>query len=249
METKKAYGYLRVSTSAQSKEDAFGLEAQRAAIEKYAVANGFEIVKWQTDIVSGAKENRPELNRLLYTADPPGTANAEAIIVAKSDRLSRETMQYFYFKMLLLKKKVKLISANEAEDFATFGPFASVMESMVMAFAEYELHRINDRMTGGRIAKISAGKTNCGGKPPFGYRIKNKKFEIYEPEAEIVRRIYDLRAEKKTLRQISWEIYKEYNLDFSNSKIDYILKNNIYFGVYHYSGVDADASELKIVDA
>lgn len=253
---KKAYGYLRVSTAAQSKEDAFGLEAQRAAIEKYAAANGYEIVKWPTDVFSGAKEERIELNKLLYSGDPPGAEKIKTIIVAKSDRLSRDINQYFYFKMLLKKKNVELLSANAAEDFSALGPLAAVMEAMVIAFAEFELERIRDRTTGGRTAKISSGKTNCGGRPPFGYRIKidpdnpkNKTLEIHEPEAETVRRIHRLRAEKKTLRQISMEIYKRYNLDFSNSKIDYILKNPIYFGMYSYSGVDTDAPELKIIDA
>ena len=251
---KKAYGYLRVSTAAQSKEDAFGLEDQRASIERYASENGYEIVEWREDVCSGAKETRPELDRMLYTADPPGTARVEAIIVAKSDRLSRDIMQYYYFKMLLLKKEIKLVSANAAEDFAAFGPIAPVLESMILSFAQFERQRINERMTGGRIAKISAGKSNCGGRPPFGYRVKtdpdspkNKRLEIYEPEAEIVRRIYGARAEKTSLKHISRQIYRRYGLDLSLSKILYFLKNPLYFRVYGYAGVDVPGPELKIV--
>jgi DNA invertase Pin-like site-specific DNA recombinase len=251
---KKAYGYKRVSTNAQSKDDVFGLDAQRTAIEQYAAKNDYEIIKWYTDVDSGAKEQRPELNRLIYTADPPGAEGAEAIIVAKSDRISRDIKHYFYFQMLLGKKNVELISANANEDFAVFGAFASVIQALVMSFAQFELERINERMTGGRIAKVSSGKTNCGGRPPLGYRVKadpgnpkNGQLEIYGPEAQIVRLIYKMRAEKKTLREISLEVYLRFHKDFAVSKIHYILNNKVYHGIYNYSGADVYAPELRIV--
>ena len=63
---KKAIGYIRVSTEEQSADDKYGIEVQKQAISDYANRNDFEIVCWLTDTISGAKDNRPELDKILY---------------------------------------------------------------------------------------------------------------------------------------------------------------------------------------
>lgn len=65
----KAIGYIRVSTEEQSADDKYGIEVQKQAISDYANRNDFEIVCWLTDTISGAKDNRPELDKILYNAD------------------------------------------------------------------------------------------------------------------------------------------------------------------------------------
>ena len=65
----KAIGYVRVSTEEQSADDKYGIEVQKQAISDYANRNDFEIVCWLTDTISGAKDNRPELDKILYNAD------------------------------------------------------------------------------------------------------------------------------------------------------------------------------------
>ena len=66
---KKAIGYIRVSTEEQSADDKYGVEVQRRAIQDYAATNDYEIVLWLTDTISGAKDNRPELDKILYHTD------------------------------------------------------------------------------------------------------------------------------------------------------------------------------------
>ena len=70
---RKAIGYVRVSTEEQSADDKYGIEVQRQAISTYATKNDYEIVDWLTDTISGAKDNRPELDKILYQSDqlPP----------------------------------------------------------------------------------------------------------------------------------------------------------------------------------
>lgn len=45
----------------------------------------YEIVDWRTDTISGAKDNRPELNKILYQSDV--LPRHEAVIVFKNDRV------------------------------------------------------------------------------------------------------------------------------------------------------------------
>ena len=70
----KAIGYIRVSTEEQSADDKYGIEVQKQAISDYANRNDFEIVCWLTDTISGAKDNRPELEA---AADAPFSAEWE----------------------------------------------------------------------------------------------------------------------------------------------------------------------------
>ena len=91
---KKAIGYIRVSTEEQSADDKYGVEVQRQAILSYADSNGYEIVEWFIDVMSGAKDNRPELDKILY--QPELLPTHDAVIIFKNDRIARDTKLYFY---------------------------------------------------------------------------------------------------------------------------------------------------------
>jgi len=69
-------------------------------------------------------------------------------------------------------------------------------------FAEYERTKLLERTMRGKLRKAKEGK-QPGGKAPYGYRLVDGKHEIYEPEAEIVRMIFDwLAKEGMSLRAI-----------------------------------------------
>ena len=58
---KNAIGYIRVSTERQADDDKFGIEVQKQAILLYANDNGYNIVDWKIDEISGAKDDRPAI--------------------------------------------------------------------------------------------------------------------------------------------------------------------------------------------
>lgn len=71
---KNAIGYIRVSTKEQAEDDKFGIDVQRKEILSYADENGYCIVDWKIDEMSGAKDDRPALNEILYgdnVSNPP----------------------------------------------------------------------------------------------------------------------------------------------------------------------------------
>ncbi len=63
----KLVAYERVSTARQGRSG-LGLEAQRKAIEDYADARGATIFGKFTEIESGRKNDRPELEKALQLA-------------------------------------------------------------------------------------------------------------------------------------------------------------------------------------
>lgn len=230
----KAVAYMRVSTAAQV--DKFGLEAQREMILDYAGKNGIEVVDWYVEKgESGAKEERPEFNRLIYcdVQNPP----VEAVIVAKSDRVARDLYIYYAFKHELQKKGVKLISVSE--DFGAMGMYAPIMEAMLMAMAEVERTTICARTTAGRKVKAYNGGY-AGGTVPYGYRLVDGDMVIDEVEAEIVRAVFSMKEQGLSLREtanrLNSEGYKTRSGgDFSYGHVSSILKNRkTYEGFYSY---------------
>lgn len=187
-------GYIRVSTDGQVGEDKFGLDVQRSTIEDYCRRNEHTLIGWVTDEgESGAKE-RPGFDRIIYgeVANPP----CEGVIVAKSDRVARDINIYYYYKMMLMKKDIKLISV--AEDFGSFGVFANMLEAFTLCVAEMERDNITKRTSSGRAAKAAKGGYS-GGQPPMGYRVENGKLVINPQEAEVVRFILQRKADGCTM--------------------------------------------------
>ena len=76
--------YERVSTARQGRSG-LGLEAQRKAIGDFAAARGASVFERFTEVESGRKNERPELEKALILARLTGAT----LVIAKLDRLSR----------------------------------------------------------------------------------------------------------------------------------------------------------------
>ena len=232
---KSVVGYIRVSTDGQCKDDKFGLEVQKEQIIEYCNNNDMNIVKWYSDEgESGAKE-RPGFDEIVYgeVSNPP----YESVVVAKSDRVARDIEIYYYYKMLLRKKNITLISI--AEDFGKFGVFSDMLESFTLCVAKMERENINKRTSAGRAVKSSKGGYS-GGRAPMGYRIENGGLVIDENEAKVVRFIFDKKASGETMlgtmRALNEAGYKTRNgKDFVISTVQSIWNNErTYRGEYKY---------------
>ena len=237
---KNVVAYIRVSTDGQCGDDKFGLDVQREQITEYCARNDMNILKWFMDEgESGAKE-RPGFDEIVYgdVANPP----YEAVIVAKSDRVARDINIYYYYKMLLIKKDVKLISI--AEDFGQFGVFANMLEAFTLCVAEMERENITKRTSSGRKVKASKGGYS-GGRPPYGYSPLNGKLVIVPEEAEVVRYIITAKDNGATYQSICDHLNKEGKTNrsgsrFSISTVQVIVENKpLYKGMYRY-GKDAE---------
>lgn len=233
---KNVVAYIRVSTDGQIGEDKFGLEVQRKQIIEYCEKNDMNIAKWYSDEgESGAKE-RPGFDEIVYgdVSNPP----VEAVVVAKTDRVARDIQVYYYYKMLLRKKDIALISI--AEDFGQMGAFAGILEAFTICVAEMERDNINKRTSSGRAVKSAKGGYS-GGRTPFGYKAENRQMVIVPEEAEIVREIFKLKdGEKKTYQFIVDKLNADGKLNRSGkpfviSTVQTIYENkNVYMGLYRY---------------
>lgn len=227
--------YIRVSTDGQCGDDKFGLKVQEEQIREYCNNHDMNIISWFRDEgESGAKE-RPGFDEIIYgdVENPP----YEAVIVAKSDRVARDINIYYYYKMCLMKKDIKLISLTE--DFEQFGVFAPMLEAFTLCVANMERENITKRTSAGRKAKAKTGGYS-GGRAPMGYRIQDGCLVINEEEADVVRKTFELRRSGYTLLGIVDFLNKNgyktrAGKDFVLSTVQSMINNEkTYQGYYHY---------------
>lgn len=233
-------GYVRVSTDGQVGENKFGIAEQRSMIKKYCAEHDLEIVEWVYDEGESGAYERENFDNIVYSeeyANPP----TSAVIVAKSDRVARDMMLYFYYKMLLRKKGMEIISVSE--DFGMFGEYANLLESFTLFTAEMERKNITMRTSGGRRQKADIGGY-AGGRAPIGYKIDKGELVVIPEEAEIVREIFRLRDEEKmSFGGIVKELEKRGYTGRSGkpmlaSGVHSIYSNRMtYLGYYHYGNM------------
>ena len=232
---KNAIGYIRVSTEGQAADDKYGIEVQRKEILAYADANGYSIVDWKIDTMSGASDDRPALNEILYgdVSNPP----FEAVIVFKNDRVAREIKLYFYYLYTLEKKNIRLLSVKEKFDEGA--DFANIYRALLQFVAEQERKNIAIRTGKGRSMKAACGGYS-GGRAAYGYRVEHGQLVVNEEERPIVEAVFECRAKGMPLIGIVGELrergYKtRKGNDFQTSTIKSILDNEpVYRGMYKY---------------
>ena len=95
-------GYIRVSTTNQTREDVFGLQVQESDIKKYVFENNYNLLKIYVDSgLSGATLNRPALSQMLTDAKEK---KFKFVIVPKMDRLARDSFASLWIEKELLKQ-------------------------------------------------------------------------------------------------------------------------------------------------
>ena len=144
---REAVGYIRVSTARQGRSG-LGLEAQQAALTKFAEAEGFKLLQTFTETESGTDDDRPELNAAIERA-----RKAKApVLVAKLDRLSRDVA----YIAGLMKSKVPFIVTELGADTDPF------LLHIYAALAEKERALIS-RRTKDALAAAKARGVALGG--------------------------------------------------------------------------------------
>lgn len=233
---KNAIGYIRVSTEQQADEDKYGIDVQKQAILLYANNNGYNIVDWKIDEISGISEERPALNEILYgdnVTNPP----FEAVIVFKNDRLARDTQLYFYFLYTLKKKNITLLSTKE--EFREGSDMANIYRALIMFVAEQERKNIALRTSKGRSIKAQCGGYS-GGRCPYGYKVSDGRLIINEEERPIVEYVFEENAKGTPMMTIADNLTEQgfrtrKGTKFQAKSISSILKNRpLYEGMYKY---------------
>ena len=125
----KFIAYYRVSTTKQG-QSGLGLEAQQAAVADYLKSNAGDLITEYTEVQSGSKDDRPELQAALRQCRLTGAT----LLIAKLDRLSRNRS----FLMSVQDSSVQFVAVDmpEANHFTV---------GLMACLADYERQLISER--------------------------------------------------------------------------------------------------------
>src|SRR5215208_1559381 len=143
---ERAIAYYRVSTKRQQRSG-LGLDAQRAAVARFAEAEGMNILGEYVEVETGkgadALDRRPQLAAVLLAAKKAKCS----VLVSKLDRLSRDVA----FISGLMAQRVPFIVAELGRDADPF------MLHLYAALAEKERRLISERTRAASAAKKANG--------------------------------------------------------------------------------------------
>ena len=247
METKYAFGYVRVSTG---KQDELSPESQAKLLKDYAKSHGYVVSKIFYEVgISGRKaDKRPEFQKMIGLAkssDHP----ADAILVWKYSRFARNQEESIVYKSLLKKKhNVDVISVSEP---LVDGPFGSLIERIIEWMDEYYSVRLSGEVTRGMKEKAERGGYQA--RPPLGYKIVTHKEPpvIVPEEAEIVKLIFEKYANEnlgifEIARLLNMHNFKtSHGKEFERRSIEYILQNPTYCGMIRWNRTINESNEIR----
>jgi DNA invertase Pin-like site-specific DNA recombinase len=148
----RVLGYVRVSTEEQGKSGA-GLAAQRKAIREACVSRGFELLDIVEDSGYSAKSlDRPGITSALAELE---AGRADALLVAKLDRLSRSLLDFAGLMETARKQGWALVALDLGVDTSTAA--GEMMANVLATFAQFERRMIGQRTKDALAQKRAAG--------------------------------------------------------------------------------------------
>lgn len=193
----KAVGYIRVSTEGQA-QDGVSLDAQRAKIEAWALANDAELLAVEVDAgISGKRaDNREGLQRALERA-----CKEKAALVSYSlSRVSRSTRDTLALADRLERAGADLVSLSEKID--TTSAAGKMVFRLLAVLSEFERDQVSERTKAALFHKRTKGEKTGGRFAPYGYDALDGKLVENSEEQETIKRIQALRGQGWTLREI-----------------------------------------------
>ncbi|WP_315797661.1 recombinase family protein [Bradyrhizobium sp. SZCCHNRI3043] len=162
----KAVGYMRTSSATNVGQDKDSEKRQRAAIEAYAKAAGYQIVDWFYDAAvrgADAVTERPGFSAMLERLLSNGV---RCIVCESPDRFARDLVVQLTGHDYLKRLGVSLIPASAPDFFLQDTPTAVMVRSILGAVAQFNKADLVAKLKAARDRKLQAtGK--CGGRKSY----------------------------------------------------------------------------------
>ncbi len=239
--------YIRVSTEEQ-KLEGHSIEAQQELIKRKCeeLLKTAEIDFFIDEGKSASNLKRPALQELIDHLD-----YFHVLFVWKLNRLSRSLEDRIYLFKVLEIHQIKLVSIMEQINMTNAsGKLALYVQSAV---DQYDLDTIKENTKMGYVGKAAKGEYPFG-RAPWGY-LKNKEGKLVpNPKfkqiiEDIYYYFYELHYNKRETSFKLSEKYRQYSFKQIEKKVDRVLTNKVYMGIFEYLGYTFDnIIEEAIID-
>lgn len=244
--------YTRKSSEDGLEQEFNSLDAQYEACAAYIAsqkAEGWILLPERYDDggISGGTLERPGLQRLLADID---RGTVDQILVYKIDRLTRSLADFAKMVDRLDAAETSFVSVTQSFNTAT--SMGRLTLNMLLSFAQFErevtAERIRDKIAASKKRGLWMGAT-----VPLGYAADGRSLKITEPDAAVIRTIYDLYLKHRNVRLVKEAVdAKDLKTPvrtlisgrvkggaaFSYGHIHYILTNPVYAGrIRHHANV------------
>ena len=227
--------YCRVSSPSEDQLHSFAAQI-RHYTEYVGTHPEYELVDIYADegLSGTSMQKRDELNRLLRDC---AKGKVDRVITKSVSRLSRNAKEFLETVRLLKSLGVSIYFEEQGIDTDKLN--AEMILTFPGLHAQQESENIS-RNTRWSIQKRMARGEYFGTHAPLGYRFKDGRLTVEEPEAETVRRIFDLYLQGYGCQSIAELLNREGNVsERTNGKIldrwypgtvRYIIGNERYVG-------------------
>ena len=244
--------YTRKSSEDGLEQEFNSLDAQYEACAAYITsqkAEGWVLLpdRYDDGGISGGTMERPGLQRLLADV---GRGTVDQILVYKIDRLTRSLADFAKMVDRLDAAGTSFVSVTQSFNTAT--SMGRLTLNMLLSFAQFErevtAERIRDKIAASKKKGLWMGAT-----VPLGYAADGRSLKIAEPDADVIRTIYDLYLTHRNVRLVKEAVDAQGlktpvrtlisgsvkgGAPFSYGHIHYILTNPVYAGrIRHHANV------------
>jgi site-specific DNA recombinase len=234
-------------TSSPNQKYNHSIEEQVNQCWKYCEERNWLVKYVFVDECQSAKTvERPKFQLMLKLAQ---AVDFRILVFWKLDRFCRSLVDLVNVERLLRKSGVELCSVTEPID--TTSSVGRFSYRNLASFAELERELIGERARLGLYALAREHKWP-NPHPPLGYDKENERLVINEREAQLVRTIFMMYLQEKSMPQVAYDLNRQGTRTKKGGKwgartIRQILCNKIYLGKYSVAGLGTDINELRIV--
>ena len=229
----RAVIYARFSSDKQNEAS---IEGQLRECLEYAKYNGIDVIGEYIDrAVSAKTDNRPDFQRMIKDS----YKNAfDTVLVWKLDRFARNRYDSAYYKNILKKNGVRVVSAKES---ISQGADGILLESILEGYAEYYSAELSEKVRRGMTENALKAKSN-GVRAPFGYYVdENDQYQIDPNQEAIVKEVFTRFAEGEKLTYMMKELElrgvenRGYAMNYN--ALYRMLTNRKYIGEYKFGDI------------
>ena len=248
-EKYKVAGYLRLSQEDGDKEVSDSIVSQKNIIERKVKELGeefFLVDYYIDDGYTGLNTDRPDFQRMIRDVE---NGNINCIITKDLSRLSRNSFEAnYYIELYFLERNIRYISVLDNVDTGTKNSNNDMIQFKTLINDWYSKD-ISRKIKSSVWARKEKGMF-LGSIAPYGYKKSAEdkhKLVIDEPQARVIKRIYEEYSTGKTLTEISKNLNAEKipspNNNKNNGETRYkwrtdtlrrMLSNKVYLGHTEY---------------